>query len=455
MNGGHNEKRKSKLKKTEKDSDSAVRGEDGGTRFRSRAAGRGPSLSARWHRSSAAVTLETKISAVGYPRPERDQARSETKRRSCSDGTEGGRRKTFAGAIGNIDRTASHEKKESLGLEGPLFGRHLTMEQRTLLMAFIDETSKKESIADICRALEIHRRAYYRWKSGEMKPNHGGGGGLNKITPKEENKVVTLAKKNPDWHCRRIAYHLERKSKVFIGKTKVAEIMKEHGLNHPFEQKIPMQQKLPEDMLLFEPWRKNLLWGMDWTWVNVDDKFMFLLVLIDWYSRRIISWGLYRKITQFEVVTVVTEAVVIEKIDKLKAGEMKPTVVADHGSANTAKYTKENIEIQGLKLWLSGIGRPTGNARTERVIGTLKREEINLQEQYASESEAHQSIAKTILDYNANRPNQGNGGFAPNLVHHVGRAVLTKNRLAARQRTQEMRRKHWKRELTPSTDMLT
>jgi putative transposase len=329
------------------------------------------------------------------------------------------------------------------------------LEQRKALLAFIDEAREKESLATICKALEMHCRAYYRWKSGDMKPNHGGGGGLNKITPKEEKKVVALAKKNPAWHCRRIAYHLERKSRVFIGKTKVAEIMKEYGLNHPFEQKVPVQQKLPEDMLLFEPWRKNLLWGMDWTWVNVDGKFMFLLVLIDWYSRRVISWGLYKKITQFEVVTLVTEAVATEGIDKLKKGDLKPTVVADHGSANAAKYTKANIEILGLKLWLSGIGRPTGNARTERVIGTLKREEINLQEQYASEPEATKSIGQTIFDYNANRPNQGNGGFAPNLVHHAGRAVLTKRRLAARQRTQEMRRKHWKQELAPSTDLLT
>ncbi len=88
-------------------------------------------------------------------------------------------------------------------------------------------------------------------------------------------------------------------------------------------------------------------------------------------------------------------------------------------------------------------------------IGTLERQEINLQEQYASEPEAKKSIGQTIIDYNAHWPNQGNGGFAPNLVHHAGRAVLTQNRMAARQRTQEMRIKHWKQEQAPSTDLLT
>lgn len=122
-----------------------------------------------------------------------------------------------------------------------------------------------------------------------MSSTAGGGGGRNKITPLEEKRVVVLAKKNPDWRCRRLAYHLEQTSKVFIGKTKVAEILKAHGLNHPFERKPPKPVIEPADMLLHEPWKKNLLWGMDWTWVNVDGKFMFLLVLLDWYSRKILS----------------------------------------------------------------------------------------------------------------------------------------------------------------------
>lgn len=288
-----------------------------------------------------------------------------------------------------------------------------------------------------------------------MSINHGGGGGKNKITPLEEKRVVAIAKRHPDWHCRRIAYHLEKTAKVFVGKTKVAEIMKAHGLNHSFEKKFPVSQQIPGDMLLHEPWRKNYLWGMDWTWVNVNNKFMFLLVLLDWYSRKILSWGLYHQITQIEVVSVVTDAVAIEKIDLLPPESIRPVVVADHGSANTAKYTKANIEIQGLRLWLSGIGRPTGNARTERVIGTLKREEINLQEQYANEVEAKNSIGAKIWDYNFNRPNQGNGGFAPNSVHQVGRSELTKRREKARQKTQELRRKHWEQESSLSKDSLT
>ncbi len=455
IKGGHNESRKSKPTSSEENPQTQVSREDGGARARSRANRPGVRLQARRDSASATVEMEAKVPTERDCGAQGNQAGSEDPRRSQDFRTASRDGAAVTSTVGDVDRTAGNEKKESLGLDGPLYGRHLTKQQRETLMLFIDESRSCKSVEEICKALEIHPRSYYRWKTGSLKSQHGGGGGRNKIMPLEESRVVALAKKRPDWHCRRIAYHLEKKAKVFIGKTKVAEIMKAHGLNHPFEQKVPITQLIPGDMLLHEPWRRNYIWGMDWTWVNVNGKFMFLLVLLDWYSRKILSWGLYHKITQMEVVTVITEAVITENIDRLPHGSLKPIVVADHGSANTAKYTRSNIEIQGLKLWLSGIGRPTGNARTERVIGTLKREEINLQEQYAEETEAKVSIGKSIWDYNFNRPNQGNGGFAPNSVHHMGRAELAKRRANARQQTQTLRRKHWEQESSPSSHSLT
>ena len=444
---GHNERSKEKANKK-------ISGENGGAGVRSRAPGRKRCVPPGKHRTRTTLAVEAEVSSKRYCGLKRHQARSKTKRRSSDRRTQSRKRSACASVNRNFNRTRCHEKKESLGLEGPLYGRHLTKEQREALRAFVDEHIQHHSVKKVCDALEVHPRAYYRWKE-DLKENHGGGGGKNKITPKEEKAVVRLAKKNPDWHCRRIAYHLEKNATAFIGKTKVAEIMKAHGLNHPFEQKPGKIIIPPDDMLLHEPWRSNLIWGMDWTWVTVNGKFMFLLVLLDWHSRKILSWGLYHKITQNEVVTVVTEAVVQECLDFLPPGALRPFVVADHGSANTAAYTKNNIEIQGLKLWLSGIGRPTGNARTERVIGTLKREEIYLQEQYENEEMAHKLIGANIYDYNFHRPNQGNGGFAPNSVHHQGRYELMKRRERARQKAQELRRKHWEQEQSPSNMVLT
>jgi transposase InsO family protein len=147
---------------------------------------------------------------------------------------------------------------------------------------------------------------------------------------------------------------------------------------------------------------------------------------------------------RIQVVAVVTDAVAFAESEKLPSNTLRPILVADHGSPNVSRWTRENIEVQGLKLWLSGIWRPTGNARTERVIGTLKTDEIKPQDCYIHEGEAQRRIAAVIHDYNFNRPNMGVGGHSPNAVHHMGRAALMSHRKSGRSKAIQSRTQFWK-----------
>ncbi len=403
------------------------------------------SLSAGGNPPGPVLEVEKQVQGRGRGSDKKlSTARAEV--RSQNGQTSKRKRKTQRSLLRRLDRTSVTQKKRDLGLEGSLLNRHLSKEIREALIESINEArAKGETLDAICNVLQMNSRAYYRWLKKPPKQLRGGGG-KNKIKPLEEKRIIALAKNNPSFRCRRIAYNLEQKSTVFVGKSTVAILLKKHGINHLFERKKPHPQVIPGDELLHEPWAKNLLWGTDWTWVNVDGKFMFLLVVLDWYSRKIISWGLFHQITSSEVISVITDAVAIEGIEKLPVCALRPRIVADHGSANISKMTRANLEIQGLDLWLAGIGRPTGNARTERVIGTLKAEEINLQREYKSEEEAQQRIAAAIEDYNFRRPNAGNGGFAPNAVHHLGRHQLTEDRKRARQKAEEKRRMFWTEE---------
>ncbi len=89
-------------------------------------------------------------------------------------------------------------------------------------------------------------------------------------------------------------------------------------------------------------------------------------------------------------------------------------------------------------------------ARTERVIGTLKNEEIKLQERYDDEDEAYEKIKNKMHEYNFERPNAGNGGFSPNAVHVQGRYALEVTRKKARQTSHDRRRIYWNKETTVS-----
>lgn len=444
MVGSRNEQ----ARKRKEEKNASVGRADGGASARGRKNRAIKSLPPRRNRASSTLTMEREVSQRRNCIVKTDEDWPQAKSRSSNNRFTKRQRTSERGTFRDEYRASIDSKKKELGLEGDLRNRHLSKNLREKLLELIQWALSEDSslsVTDACKILEINSRAYYRWIKGSLS-SPSGGGGKNKITHLEEKRIVSMAKKNPEWHCRKIAYQLEKKALAFVGKTKVAEIMKKHGINHPFIQNIRPPMVLPGDMLLHEPWRKNLLWGMDWTWVNVGERFMYLLVLVDWYSRKILSWSLNQSITRFEVVALVTNAVAQENIDQLPKEILRPIVVADHGSANTAEHTKNNIEVLGLHLWLCGIGRPTGNARTERTIGTLKNEEIKLQERYENEDEAFERIKNKILEYNFERPNAGNGGFAPNAVHVSGRHELMLRRKKTRQTTEKRRRIYWEKQ---------
>lgn len=403
-------------------------------------------LSARGYQSPVVLSVEKSIQDGCNPGNERDEQERPEKGGGPGKPRDANRDcRAERGSGSQLDRAWLAEKKRELSLEGDLRRRHFTAKERTGLLEIIN-MARNEGVplTRVVEVLELNRRAVYRWLDGSTgKSFHGGGGGQNKIKPEEESKVLALVKEKPQMSVRRISYQLERRGVVFIGKTAVAEILKRHGLNNPFV-KYPPQKPIAEE-LSYEPWKPNLIWGMDWTYIRIAGKFFFLIVVIDWYSRKIVAWGLFPSVTRFEVVATVTDAVAKEKIDLLAPNAMKPIVVADHGSANNNSYTEKNLEFLGLDLWLCGVGRPTGNARTERVIGTLRREELNFQYEYLIESEAQKKIGQTIFDYNHVRPNRGNGGFAPAAVHQHGRSVLTQHREEARQQAELERRNYWKK----------
>ena len=252
-------------------------------------------LSHRGHQSGDVLALEGQVQRGRHRSFKKSQTRAETK--GCAVGVDpAGKRETEDGALRSINRASALKKKRELGLHGDLKGRHLSSEIRRSLLSIIDEAvASGETLEAVCGVLELNRRAVYRWQRSKLDSSHGGGGGKNKITKREEDKVVRLAKKFPQFRCRRIAYELERSGIVFIGKTKVAEIMKNHGINHEFQRGQYKPDIEPADMLMHEPWNKNLIWGSDWTWVRVNGKFMYLLVVLDWYSRKITAWGYFTR----------------------------------------------------------------------------------------------------------------------------------------------------------------
>lgn len=196
------------------------------------------------------LKLERKVSQRRICLIKANEDRPQAKGRSSNHGSSERQRATKRGTAGNKYRATIDSKKKELGLAGNLHNRHLSKDLRVKLVELVKWAMTEVPALNVtvaCEILEINSRAYYCWIK-EPLLNPSGGGEKNKVTPLEEKRVVAMAKKNPEWHCRKIAYQLENKAATFVCKTKVAEIMKKHGLNHPFEQNIRPPMVLPADM---------------------------------------------------------------------------------------------------------------------------------------------------------------------------------------------------------------
>jgi transposase InsO family protein len=127
----------------------------------------------------------------------------------------------------------------------------------------------------------------------------------------------------------------------------------------------------------------NHVWVADITYVRVQEEFLFLAVLMDLYTRAIRGWHLGRTLGEELTYTALEQAL---------AQHGPPAIHhSDHGIQYLARGYTDKLQKQQTQISLSSIGRPTENGFCERLMRTLKEEEVYLQD-YADEVEARERI---------------------------------------------------------------
>jgi putative transposase len=142
--------------------------------------------------------------------------------------------------------------------------------------------------------------------------------------------------------------------------------------------------------------RPNQVWGIDITYLRMNKGFMYLFIIIDWYSRKIIDYELSSTLENGFVLTCLKRAL----------RHAKPEIMnSDQGSHFTSKDYLELLKENQVQVSMDGKGRATDNARTERFFRALKYENIYLNE-YRNPRELRKGISKYIAFYNTDRPHQ-------------------------------------------------
>jgi putative transposase len=151
----------------------------------------------------------------------------------------------------------------------------------------------------------------------------------------------------------------------------------------------------------------NQVWGIDITYIRLQSAWLYLVAVLDWFSRYVISWQLDQTLEIGFVLDAVQQAL----------AHARPQIWnSDQGSHFTSpQYTQLLLAAQ-VQISMDGRGRALDNVFVERLWRSVKYEEVYLHD-YATPREARQGLAQYFEFYDQERPHQALGYRTPAQVY--------------------------------------
>jgi putative transposase len=156
--------------------------------------------------------------------------------------------------------------------------------------------------------------------------------------------------------------------------------------------------------------RPNMVWATDITYVRLKHGFAYLVAVIDWYSRKVLSWRLSNTMDTSFCLETLEEA-----IQKQGAPEYFNT---DQGAQFTSIEFTSVLKANGIKISMDGKGRAIDNVFTERLWRTIKYENIYIKG-YETMSEASSGLEEYLKFYNSERIHSALQYKTPDMVYQV------------------------------------
>ena len=265
------------------------------------------------------------------------------------------------------------------------------------------ETGAGLSLAAMCRALEVPRSAYYR---ARQQP-----AGDHETAPRDA--IQRIALEMPAYGSRRITAELRRQGWV-INRKRVQRLMRQDNLlclrRKKFIRTTDSEHGLavyPNLVPTLDISGLNQLWVSDITYIRLWREFVYLVVVLDAFSRRVIGWSLGP--------TLEAELAVAALRMALRTREFGPGLVhhSDRGVQYASGAYTKLLQQHGIDISMSRKANPYDNAMAESFMKTLKYEEVYLFE-YEDFAEAQRRIAQFLEHvYNEKRLHSALGYLPP------------------------------------------
>jgi putative transposase len=267
----------------------------------------------------------------------------------------------------------------------------------------VDTESKVLSVRKQCSLLKVSRAGLY------YEP---------KVSIEDAvlmNEIHEIWLTHPYYGYRRIREILLRRG-FEINRKRVARLMREMNLGALYPKpKTSLRGKeetlYPYLLTGIKIERPNQAWGVDLTYIPMHRGFVYLVALIDIFSRYVVGWNL--------AVTLETESCLIA-LEKALMLAIPEIINSDQGCQFTSGAWSKALIKQGIKISMDGKGRCLDNVFIERFWRSLKYEDMYLKA-YNTVADARENIGSYILFYNEQRPHQSLDYRTPAEVYFSGK----------------------------------
>ena len=154
--------------------------------------------------------------------------------------------------------------------------------------------------------------------------------------------------------------------------------------------------------------RVNQVWSTDITYIRLRGGFVYLVAVLDWFSRYVLSW---------ELSNTLEAGFCLEALEAALARGQPEVFNTDQGAQFTSPAFTGRLAAAGVRISMDGRGRALDNVFVERLWRTVKYEEVYLKE-YGSMGEARQGLGRYFPFYNEERPHQALAYRPPVAVYH-------------------------------------
>ncbi len=262
-------------------------------------------------------------------------------------------------------------------------------------------------VTTLCTTLDLARSSYYR----------------SKQVPDDTELLAAIQKvlsEFPTYGSRRVSAQVKRKPyHMVVNRKRIQRVMRENGLLQPQKRRkirttnsrhgYPRYLNLVKELVITHP---EQVWVSDITYVRLGNNFVYLAVIMDMFTRRIRGWQLSRTIDQQLTLDAL----------KMALEDYLPEIHhSDQGVQYAANDYTDLLNDNNVQISMAAIGKAEENGYAERLMRTIKEEEVDLTE-YENFSDAYAQIRHFLEDvYQRKRIHSSLGYLTPDEFENAWR----------------------------------